>query len=117
MRSKICRQIWIGERPPDSSMYWGWWSVSDYDCLLAVVNSVYLDSATQSGSNPLCVAPGVFTAGNPQYDCHANHFYSMHTGGANWAMGDGSIRFLPYSAQPMTIPAATKAGGEIYAFN
>ena len=84
---------------------------------MATVNSQYLNSPTQTGSNPLCVTPGRFSPGNPEFPCHANHFYSMHTGGANWAMGDGSIRFLPYSAQPMTIPAATKAGGEVFANN
>ena len=109
--------LMLGERPPDSTMYWGWWSVSDYDCLLAVVNEVYLDAPTQSGSSPVCVTPGVFSPGDPKFNCHANHFYSMHTGGANWAMGDGSIRFLPYSAQAMTIPAATRNGGEVYTFN
>ena len=40
----------LGERPPDSGMYWGWWSVSDYDCLLATANTVYLNSPTTSGS-------------------------------------------------------------------
>src|SRR5206468_1985894 len=55
----LSNTLMIGERSPDSAMYWGWWSVSDYDCLLAVVNEVYLDSPTQSGSNPTCVTPGV----------------------------------------------------------
>jgi prepilin-type N-terminal cleavage/methylation domain-containing protein/prepilin-type processing-associated H-X9-DG protein len=107
----------LGERPPDRLMYWGWWSVSDYDCLLATVNTVYLNAATQSGSNPVCVAPGRFSPGNPNFDCHANHFYSMHSGGANWAMGDGSVRFLSYSAQPLTVPMATKSGGEVFTDN
>jgi prepilin-type N-terminal cleavage/methylation domain-containing protein/prepilin-type processing-associated H-X9-DG protein len=109
--------LMLGERPPDQPLYWGWWSVSDYDCLLATVNSVYLDSPTQTGSNPVCVAPGRFSPGNPAFACHANHFYSMHTGGANWAMGDGSVRFLSYSAQPLTVPMATRNGGEVFTDN
>ena len=109
--------LMLGERPPDSTLSWGWWGVSDYDCLLATVNSAPFNPLTQSGSNPTCVAPGRFSPGNPQYDCHSTHFYSMHPGGGQWALGDGSVRFLPYSAQPITIPAATKAGGEVFSFD
>jgi prepilin-type processing-associated H-X9-DG protein len=37
----------------------------------------------------------------------------MHTGGANWLFGDGSVRFMAYSGQPATVPLATRAGGEV----
>jgi prepilin-type N-terminal cleavage/methylation domain-containing protein len=110
--------LMLGERPPDNAMYWGWWSVSDYDCLLAVENTVYLNSPTQSGSNPVCTVPPRYSPGNPQFNCHANHFYSMHTGGGNWAMGDGSIRFVPYSVDLNALRAAsTRAGGEVLGLN
>jgi prepilin-type N-terminal cleavage/methylation domain-containing protein len=32
--------LMVGERPPAKDMYWGWWSVSDYDCLLGVRNQI-----------------------------------------------------------------------------
>ena len=41
-----------------------------------------------------------------------NHFWSHHTGGANWVLGDGSVRFLPYAASAVTIPLASRNGGE-----
>jgi prepilin-type N-terminal cleavage/methylation domain-containing protein/prepilin-type processing-associated H-X9-DG protein len=110
----LSNTLMIGERPPDNLMYWGWWSVSDYDTLLATVNTTYLNAATQTGSNPVCVAPGRFSPGNPNFNCHANHFYSMHTGGANWALGDGSVRFMTFTSQPLTLPMATRAGGEVF---
>jgi hypothetical protein len=97
-------------------MGWGWWGVSDYDTLLALVNEVYLNASTQTGSNPLCVAPGQYSPGDPKFPCHANHFYSMHTGGANWAMGDASIRFVPYSNQVMR-EMSTRANGEVFTNN
>jgi prepilin-type processing-associated H-X9-DG protein len=116
----LSNTLLLGERPPDNgrapnvgSPEWGWWGTSDFDSLLATVNTVYLNAATETGSNPVCVAPGRFSPGNPAFNCHANHFYSLHTGGGNWAWGDGSVRFLAYSAQPLTLPLATRAGGEV----
>ncbi|MFL5340581.1 MAG: DUF1559 domain-containing protein, partial [Gemmataceae bacterium] len=76
--------LMIGERPvayPDAG--WGWWSVSDDDCLLSV-NQLY-------GFYSGCVFPGRFRApdliNNP---CGGdnNHFWSYHSVGANWALGD-----------------------------
>ncbi|HUR53460.1 MAG TPA: DUF1559 domain-containing protein [Gemmataceae bacterium] len=116
IRDGTSNTLMVGERPPNSQLFWGWWSVSDYDCLLAMVNEQYFDSPTQAGSNPLCVAPGVYGPGDPKYDCHVNHFYSMHTGGANWALGDASVRFIPYSSSVILF-MATREGGEVYSNN
>jgi hypothetical protein len=104
----------VGERPPAADKYWGWWSVSDYDCLLSVQSVVgpYLEGSTSS--RPL---PGTFRVPIIRpYDgtAESNHFYSMHTGGSNWLLGDGAVRFIPYSAQPITIPMASRAGGEVF---
>ena len=97
--------LMIGERPPAADLNFGWWSYSDFDNLLGTQNflSVY----------PSCTLPGLYSPGNVTVNCSSTKFYSNHQGGGNWAMGDGSVRFIPYSSQAATIPLATRAGGEV----
>jgi len=101
----------LGERPPGKDQYWGWWSVSDYDCLLSLrqVNTFY------SG----CTVPGIFRPEplgvNGPCNGGNNHFWSYHSGGAQWAMGDGSVRFISYNGQPVTVQMGTKDGNEVFA--
>ena len=99
--------IAIGERPPSRDLGWGWYSVSDYDSLLSL-NQQY---AFYSG----CIYPGVFKPGLKTGPCSgdSNHFWSFHTGGGNFVMGDGSVRFMTYSAQPLTLLMGSVAGGEV----
>ena len=101
--------LMVGERPAAKDMYWGWWAVSDYDCLLSTTD--VLGQYFYSG----CVTPGLYRPGNLNTGpCSgdSNHFWSHHTGGSMWAFGDASTRYIPYTAQPLTIPLATRAGGE-----
>ncbi len=45
----------------------------------------------------------------------AEVIWSLHGGGANFAFCDGSVRFLPYSADAILPALATRAGGEVVA--
>ncbi len=108
--------LMVGERPPAGDLFWGWWGVSDFDCLLSTQEIQWFYST--AGGNPPCSSPGIYSPGNPAQNCHTNHYYSMHLGGSNWLLGDGSVRFLAYSAQPLVSGAyATAAGGEVFSAN
>jgi prepilin-type N-terminal cleavage/methylation domain-containing protein/prepilin-type processing-associated H-X9-DG protein len=101
--------LMLGERPPSGDLQWGWWSYSDFDNLLSTQSNA-LGLAGMSG----CPGPPhVFAPGNVQNKCDPLHFWSPHAGGGNWAFGDGSIRFLPYTAAALTIPLSTRGGGEV----
>ncbi len=102
--------VMVGERPPAADLFLGWWGASDYDCLLST-NQQYGDPFNSGG----CVLPGLFGPGSLGGPCDgdSNHFWSFHTGGANWLLADGSVRFLPYAASALTIPLASRNGGEV----
>lgn len=119
------KTLMIGERTTSNNLYYGWqWAGSGdnpafgaTDVVLGVFERHHTPDA----------APDYFRNGKLEDpdDIHRYHFWSLHPGGANWAMADGSVRFIEYSAagpqntsgQPYTptiIEAmATRAGEEI----
>jgi len=80
--------------------------------------------STQNGyaSGPPCPVvsnyspPGppatIGNAGTVSNFCDFYKPWSNHSGGAYFVFGDGSVRFLPYSADPVMPALATRAGGE-----
>ena len=62
-----------------------------------------------------CALPGLFGPGKLNGSCNgdSNHFWSFHANGGNWVFGDGSVRYLPYSASAVTIPLGSRNGGEV----
>jgi prepilin-type processing-associated H-X9-DG protein len=107
----------VGERPPSADMVLGWWYAGwgqnrdgDADMILGVRAK---NTSTYAPSCPF--GPYPFTAGRFDNQCDAFHFWSPHTGGANFAFADGSVRFLRYSADDILPALATRAGGEVVA--
>ncbi|MBY0460831.1 MAG: DUF1559 domain-containing protein [Gemmataceae bacterium] len=105
----------VGERPPANGLGYGWWAYDGQDTVQGVRPTT---RTYTSGINPVtraamtCPTPALYAADIPDNNCAFNHFWSNHTGGANWLFADGSVRFLPYSVENILPALATRAGGE-----
>lgn len=74
------------------------------------IDGASFDGVTGDSSSAFAVSWGDCTI-----NCSSdNEIYSFHTGGANVAMGDGSVRFLRESISIQALAAlVTRAGGEV----
>jgi len=110
----------LGERPPPPDYQFGWWYAGV---------GIHLSGAADltlgvRESNLPPIVPGAemcppgtypFMAGSSNNQCSMFHFWSLHSGGANFAFADGSVRFLRYSADAVLPALASRAGGEPFA--
>jgi prepilin-type processing-associated H-X9-DG protein/prepilin-type N-terminal cleavage/methylation domain-containing protein len=109
----------IGERPPSHGLDWGWafgcWgqdSAGTLDGTLGV-NEVNLQNSGVPETDACPPGPYFFRAGQINNPCDVFHFYSPHPGGANFLFADGSVHFLSYGIDNVTLRAlATMSGGE-----
>ncbi len=87
----------IGERPPAFGLEYGWqWAgAGDYPHFGAadVVLGVHERPESQNAQ------PDFYRRGeaNDPGMVHRYHFFSFHPTGANWALADGSVRFMIYN--------------------
>jgi len=114
----LSNTLMVGERPPSQDLNYGWWfagagydSNGTGDVLLGFRENAY---AAALG----CPAKYInFQRGTIKDPCDQVHFWSAHSGGANFVLGDGSVRFVSYNNDPNMPALATKAGGEVTNFN
>ncbi len=126
----LSHTLMVGERPPSADLIFGWlfagFGVSgdgDGDVILGISERNELnpygdkDSFGQpcSAGHPDPNNPTAYklSPGGLSNPCDQWHYYSLHPGGANFCMGDASVRFLSYNTSPIVQRAlATRAGGE-----
>jgi len=51
--------------------------------------------------------------GDLKNECSASHFWSLHSGGANFSFVDGSVRTISYSGADIVVASSTRNGNEI----
>jgi prepilin-type processing-associated H-X9-DG protein len=117
----LSNTLLLGERPPGPDFLLGRW----YAGLGQIVRGAATGSAEmilgvrEPNAEPVVsgspCGPGVHRfnpAGGVADPCGVYHFWSSHPGGANFALADGSVRLLPYTADDRLPALATRAGGE-----
>ncbi len=105
----------IGERPPSPEFSFGWWyapSQANAGLQTLAIRSLkgWFNGIEPGAACP--PGPYSYKSGKLTDVCDSNHFWSLHTGGANFAFCDGSVRFIPYTASGILPALATRAEGE-----
>jgi prepilin-type N-terminal cleavage/methylation domain-containing protein/prepilin-type processing-associated H-X9-DG protein len=112
-----------GERPPPSNLDLGWYFAGAGlvrngagDVILGTdeVNSVLGSTDPAFAAYQVCTAQSYpFQQGDLANPCDAFHFWSQHSGGANFLFADASVRFMPYGASRILTLLGTHQSGEL----
>jgi prepilin-type processing-associated H-X9-DG protein len=128
----LSNTLMVGERPPSTDLIFGWvfagFGVSgdgDGDVILGMSERNELNPFGDKDRSGQPCSPGhpdpnnalayKFRPGDLNNPCDQWHYYSLHPGGANFCMGDASVRFLSYLTNPNVQRAlATRNGQEVF---
>jgi prepilin-type N-terminal cleavage/methylation domain-containing protein/prepilin-type processing-associated H-X9-DG protein len=108
----LSNTVMVGERPPTPDIFWGWWAFREWDNTLWAVGNINLSPYAWSLTDVVCPDAAFFSEGDLKSECHAAHFWSFHSGGANWLFADGSVQFLTYDAGQTVIPKMASIYGD-----
>ena len=105
----------VGERPPTKALLYGWWFAGAGDSPHFGEGDVVL--GVESRKRTPTAVPDTYRPGfiqDPDKQ-HIQHFWSLHPGGAHFAMADGSTHFIAYTIDKTIMRAlATRAKGEVF---
>lgn len=108
--------LMVGERPPADNGYlsFGWWYAGWGQEKNGTADMVLGVEEYNTGSYAANCPPGPYSygPGSVNKECDRFHFWSAHSGGANFLFVDGSVRFVAYSAATFMPALATRGGGE-----
>jgi prepilin-type N-terminal cleavage/methylation domain-containing protein len=112
--------IMVGERPPQDATGWGRYAALTSGSTSAArpTTPLFNTAGTTPPTNNECPPPPYFFGSGPLsvYNlCSINQMWSNHSGGANFIIADGSVRFIGYDAALIMPALATYAGGEVQA--
>jgi prepilin-type N-terminal cleavage/methylation domain-containing protein/prepilin-type processing-associated H-X9-DG protein len=118
--------LMVGEHPAAGDRYYGWWAYSgSFDTICGTNNNFaegygylyYSSNLTGQVCKYVSPSDGPYYFGdgpnNIEDNCSFNHLWSCHPSGANFAYGDGSVRWISYSAKLILPALGTMAGGEV----
>jgi prepilin-type processing-associated H-X9-DG protein len=106
----------LGERPPSNRFNFGQWYgalgyfVDDTLDMTMGSNEIFPVSTTLRYCTP--GTPIFFQPGQLDNPCSDAHYWSLHTGGANFAFCDGSVKLIRYTASSILTSLATRNGSE-----
>lgn len=112
--------VMIGERPPTPDFNYGWWytgtgqdGTGSADMLLGAKERL---SPIGRFAKWNCNDVSRFGPGKQDLMCDGLHFWSLHDGGALFALADASVRFMSYESATVLEQMATRNGGETPSF-
>ncbi|MCA9070907.1 MAG: DUF1559 domain-containing protein [Planctomycetaceae bacterium] len=106
--------LFVGERPPTKDLVYGWWfagagpspNFGTADVVLGME-----ERKSSPTSTPENFRPGFIQDPNLT---HQFHFWSLHSGGSHFLMGDGSVQFISYNTDRGILRGlASRNGNEV----
>jgi len=136
VRDGTSNTLMVGERPPSNDYVFGWWfagagyynagnTAAPYggqdgtgDVVMATVDTLYPSALADPFNGGYSCAATKYRFGPGKFDdnCDQAHFWAPHAGGAHFAFGDGSVRFLTYAIgqdDNMMRALGSRDGGEV----
>lgn len=112
----LSQTILFSESPPPGRWLLGTWYLGElpfHELWTARPCRKHISIDVRYDTSSFCRGPFLFAPGRLENLCDTLHLWSLHSGGANFAFADGSVRYLPYSAVDVLPALATRAGGEV----